>query len=151
MPIRLQYIIGPENWSSYMGELGEMAFLAIVFGYGLLDDESLIRHLEGYDYELADFIILDKNDNYRLAIDVKNRNPNCCLDGLYDIPTSKKRKHKEHRLKCPLITVNILPEMIVGAEPNVKEVIGLIDSNGNPLQTNQERLKQIIDISLGNN
>lgn len=146
-----KYIIGPENWSSYMGELGEMAFLAIVFGYGLLDDESLIRHLEGYDYELADFIILDKNDNYRLAIDVKNRNPNCCLDGLYDIPTSKKRKHKEHRLKCPLITVNILPEMIVGAEPNVKEVIGLIDSNGNPLQTNQERLKQIIDISLGNN
>ncbi|MBR3743524.1 MAG: hypothetical protein IKN31_00255, partial [Bacteroidales bacterium] len=32
-------------------------------------------HLEGVDYELADFIIKDKEGNRRIAIDVKNMNP----------------------------------------------------------------------------
>ena len=70
----------------YAGEIGEQAFLALLNKFVNLDGVT-VGHLEGVDYELADFIIKDKEGNRRIAIDVKNMNPEALhYDRAGDLP-----------------------------------------------------------------
>ena len=58
----------------YAGEIGEEAFKAILLHYTDCTKEN-VKHLEGKDYELADFVITNEDGSYRIAFDVKNMNP----------------------------------------------------------------------------
>ena len=94
--------------TDYTGEIGEEAFLALVLNYTNCKKNE-IRHLDGKNYELADFVICNPDGSYRIAFDVKNMNPNADHnDRQGDMPTSEKRKIKRGKLGCELITVNIL-------------------------------------------
>lgn len=128
--------------SDYVGEIGEEAFRAIVFKYTDIKENQL-THLEGKDYELADFIIKNPDGTNRIAIDVKNMRPRADHDDREgDIHTSEKRKKKEERLKCNLITVNILK--LENPTHSDKEIGGLIDNEGNIVPEGIEKLNDLL-------
>ena len=130
--------------TDYTGEIGEEAFKALLLHYTNCT-ENKIRHLEGKDYELADFVVCKSDGNYKIAFDVKNMNPNADhSDRERDIPTSKKREIKRKRLGCELITVNIL-KMDAAAMDDIREIGGLIDENGVVIPSAIERLRKLVD------
>lgn len=127
----------------YAGEIGEQAFLALLNKFVNLDGVT-VGHLEGVDYELADFIIKDKEGNRRIAIDVKNMNPEALhYDRAGDLPSVEKVSKKEERLGCRLIIVNIVKINQPGLNESV-EILGLIDENGVPCLDKLEQLKFLI-------
>ena len=129
--------------TDYTGEIGEEAFLALVHHYTDCKPDE-IKHLEGKDYELADFVLCNPDGSYRLAFDVKNMNPNADHnDKNGDLPTSEKRKKKEERLKCKLITVNIL-KIDATLMDDINEIGGIIDEQGNIVYRGLETLKELI-------
>lgn len=131
--------------SSYAGELGEEAFLAIVLGQGLCA-ANRIGHFTDREYELADFVITDKEGRKLLAIDVKNYNPEFNHDDRAgDVPTAEKRRMKRERLGCRLITVNIVKLDNPSIDPD--EIDGLIDKDGRLIEKAINKLKQIIEKS----
>lgn len=138
-------ILHPEILSTdYAGEIGEEAFKAIVLHYTTCDEESFV-HLEGKNYELADFIIRKKDGSNKIAFDVKNMNPYIRHDDKPgDLATTKKRQEKKERLGCELITVNMLK--IEGmAMDEIREIHGVIDEKGNVLPTAIQRIKDLIE------
>lgn len=127
----------------YAGEIGEQAFLALLNKFVNLDGVT-VGHLEGVDYELADFIIKDKEGNRRIAIDVKNMNPEALhYDRAGDLPSVEKVSKKEERLGCRLIIVNIVKINQPGLNESV-EILGLIDENGVPCLDKLDQLKFLI-------
>lgn len=127
----------------YAGEIGEQAFLALLNKFVNLDGVT-VGHLEGFDYELADFIIKDKEGNRRIAIDVKNMNPEALhYDRAGDLPSVEKVSKKEERLGCRLIIVNIVKINQPGLNEGV-EILGLIDENGVPCLDKLDQLKFLI-------
>ena len=129
--------------TDYTGEIGEEAFLALVHHYTDCKPDE-IKHLGGKDYELADFVLYNPDGSYRLAFDVKNMNPNADHnDKNGDLPTSEKRKKKEERLKCKLITVNIL-KIDDTLMDDINEIGGLIDEQGNIVYQGLETLRELI-------
>ena len=130
--------------TDYTGEIGEEAFKALLLHYTNCT-ENMIRHLEGKDYELADFVVCKPDGGYKIAFDVKNMNPNADhSDRERDIPTSKKREIKRKRLGCELITVNIL-KIDAAAMDDIREIGGLIDENGVVIHSAIERLRELVD------
>lgn len=140
-----KYILHPEILTSeYAGEIGEEAFLALVYEYTDCK-EGQISHLEGKDYELADFVLKNEDGSNRIAFDVKNRDPKGeQYDALGDMPTSEKRRIKQQRLHCNLITVNMI-EIKKVALDETREMPGLIDMEGQIIPQNIERLKILIN------
>ena len=130
--------------TDYTGEIGEEAFKALLLHYTNCT-ENKIRHLEGIDYELADFVVCKPDGDYKIAFDVKNMNPNADhSDRERDLPTSKKREMKRKRLGCELITVNIL-KIDMTAMDDIREIGGLIDENGVVIPSAIERLRKLVD------
>ena len=130
--------------TDYTGEIGEEAFKALLLHYTSCN-ENKIKHLEGKDYELADFVVCKPDGNYKIAFDVKNMNPNADhSDRERDIPTSKKREIKRKRLGCELITVNIL-KIDMAAMDDIREIGGLIDENGVVIPSAIDRLRKLVD------
>ncbi len=130
--------------TDYAGEIGEEAFKAIVLHYTNCK-ENEIRHLEGRDYELADFVICNPDGSYKIAFDVKNMNPDIDHDDKPgELPTKEKRAIKRKRLGCQLITVNMLQ---LSKEPmgDITEIHGIIDDNGKIIESAIETLKLLID------
>lgn len=124
-----KYILHPDILATdYTGEIGEEAFKALLLHYtSILSDE--IKHLEDKEYEYADFIV-QKADGRRIAFDVKNMNPNVEHDDQEgDLPTAEKRRRKEEKLGCPIITVNML-RLERPSLNATKEISGMIDENG---------------------
>lgn len=140
-----KYILHPEILSSeYSGEIGEEAFLALVYEYTDCK-EGQIFHLEGKNYELADFVLKNEDGTNRIAFDVKKRDPKGeHYDALGDIPTSEKRRIKQERLHCNLITVNMI-EIKKVALDETREIPGLINLEGQIIPHNVERLKTLIN------
>lgn len=131
-------------FSDYIGEIGEEAFRALVLYYTNCKDEEL-KHLEGKDYELADFVICNPDGSYKLAFDVKNMNPKLDhVDRPGDMPTSEKQQRKEERLNCRLITVNIL-QIDKPLMDEINEIGGLINEDGNIVLKGIETLKKLIN------
>lgn len=129
--------------TDYAGEIGEEAFAALVFHYTNCSEKTL-RHLEGKDYELADYVILKEDGSYKIAFDVKNMNPKADhIDNQGDIPTTEKRKRKRERLGCELITVNMI--RLKEESIDLHEIDGLLDKKGNVIQKSIERLKMLIN------
>lgn len=127
----------------YAGEIGEEAFRALVLEYTSCTEESL-THLEGRDYELADFVVLNPDGTRKVAFDVKNFAPEMYhYDKPGDIPTDKKREMKLQRLGCPLYTVNMLDQEVLSADKY--EITGLIDRNGREIDSAIRRLREMID------
>lgn len=127
----------------YAGEIGEEAFKAIVLHYTNCTEESF-KHLEGRHYELADFVVCNPDGSYKIAFDVKNMNPKADHnDRPGDMPTTEKRKEKRERLKCELITVNMLPLKESGMD-EIREIGGVIDEEGNIIQSAIEHIKNLI-------
>lgn len=128
------YILHPnilQSW--YAGEIGEQAFLALIKQEIGID---FVR-LKGKDYELADFVIKDKNGKNLIAYDVKNYNPDFVhVDNINDVDTPEKRQYKRERLGCRVVTVNILE--IEGLQNTSDEIGGLIDKNGIVINENLE-------------
>lgn len=126
----------------YAGELGEQAFLALMRdSVGL--EEGRLEHLTGKDYELADFVIKNPDGTNRVAFDIKNYNPDLSHeDKIGDVPTAKKRAEKEKRLGCRLMTVNIMK--MPKASQDISEITGLIESNGNIVESAIRKLKEIV-------
>lgn len=130
--------------ADYTGEIGEEAFLALVLHYSSLKGYQ-IKHLEGKDYEVADFVILDSKGNYKIAIDVKNRKPHTYyLDNVEDMPFTTKKRIKKERLKCEVIFVNIL-ETDGSSLDNIREIGGLLNSKGQVIMKNLQILLDLID------
>lgn len=130
--------------TDYAGEIGEEAFKAILLHYTDCTEEN-VKHLEGKDYELADFVITDDDGSYRIAFDVKNMNPKVDHnDKKGDMPTSKKREIKRKRLGCELITVNMLQINAVGMD-EIREIGGVIDENGRIISSAIERIKKLVN------
>lgn len=138
------FILHPEILKTdYAGEIGEEAFKAIVLEYTNCREEDF-KHLEGRDYELADFVICNPDGTYKIAFDVKNMNPIVeHNDKQGDLPTKDKREIKRKRLGCQLITVNML-QLPGEAMDAVTEIHGIIDNDGNIIQTAIDRLKKLI-------
>lgn len=129
--------------SDYAGEIGEEAFLAILYQYTSCTP-GMITHLTGKDYELADFVICKPNGEYKIAFDVKNMNPyNLHDDNPNDIPTTEKRQKKRERLGCNLITVNIV-EIEGHLMDEINEIAGIIDTDGRIIPSAIERLQKLI-------
>lgn len=129
--------------SEYAGEIGEEAFKALLLYYTDCKEEE-IKHLEGKDYELADFVICNADGNYKIAFDVKNMNPKADHnDNFGDLPTTEKRKKKISRLNCPLITVNVL-QIDEPLMDEINEIGGLIDNNGNIVPKGIETLQKLV-------
>lgn len=126
--------------ADYAGEIGEEAFKALVLHYTNCKEEDFV-HLEGKDYELADFIIKNTNGNYRIAFDVKNWSL-IHNDRPNDVSTSEKRKSKEERLGCKIITVNMVK--IKGESINETEILGMITKEGQIIDESIQRIKQLI-------
>ena len=113
----------------YAGEIGEEGFMALIQKYVDLGDKT-IEHLDGFDYELADFVVKDSDGKNIVAFDVKNMNPEALhLDRHGDLPTVEKIKAKEQRLKCKVILVNMLKLNKHGMNDS-REILGMIDENG---------------------
>lgn len=130
--------------TDYAGEIGEEAFKAIVLHYTNCK-ENEIKHLEGRDYELADFVICNPDGSYKIAFDVKNMNPDIDHDDKPgELPTKEKRAIKRKRLGCQLITVSMLQ---LSKEPmgDITEIHGIIDDNGKIIESAIETLKLLID------
>lgn len=137
-------ILHPEILTKdYAGEIGEEAFKAIVLRYTSCTEENF-AHLEGKDYELADFVINNSDGTHKVAFDVKNMNPKVEHDDKKgDVPTSEKRKNKEERLGCKVITVNMLK--MPNSSMDINEICGIIDEDGNVLPNAIEQLKSLIE------
>lgn len=137
-------ILHPEILKTdYAGEIGEEAFKAIILRYTSCTEENF-AHLEGKDYELADFIINNLDGTHKVAFDVKNMNPKVDHDDKEgDIPTSEKRKIKEKRLGCRVITVNMIK--LPNSSMDINEISGIIDEDGNILPDAIEQLKSLIE------
>ena len=130
--------------TDYAGEIGEEAFKAILLYYTDCTEDN-IKHLEGKDYELADYVIVNPDGSYKIAFDVKNMNPNVDHnDKRGDMPTSMKREIKRQRLGCELITVNML-QMGNNSMDEVREIGGIIDKNGNIIHSAIDHLKNLIN------
>ena len=130
--------------TDYAGEIGEEAFKAIVLHYTDCKEENLV-HLEGKDYELADFVIRNADGTYKIAFDVKNMNPQAEHDDRPgDIPTSKKREIKRNRLGCEIITVNML-EIEKDGMDEIHEIGGVITKQGDVIPSAIERIKKLIN------
>ena len=130
--------------TDYAGEIGEEAFKAILLHYTDCTEENF-KHLEGRDYELADFVITNEDGSYRIAFDVKNMNPKVDhndKDG--DIPTEIKREIKRKRLGCELITVNMLNMNTAGMD-EIREIHGVIDENGSIIPSAIERIQKLVN------
>lgn len=130
--------------TDYAGEIGEEAFKAILLHYTDCTEENF-KHLEGSNYELADFVITNEDGSYRIAFDVKNMNPEAehnDKDG--DTPTAKKRKDKRKQLNCELITVNMLQMDATGMD-EIREIHGIIDENGRIIPDAIERIQKLIN------
>ncbi len=129
--------------SEYAGEIGEEAFKALLLHYTDCD-ESSIKHLEDKDYELADFVICNSDGSYKIAFDVKNMNPNADHnDKLGDMSTTEKRQEKQKRLRCKLVTVNMI--QFPNESIDLCEIAGLIDNNGVIIPNAIETLKSLVD------
>ena len=137
-------ILHPEILKTdYAGEIGEEAFKAIVLRYTNCAEENF-AHLEGKDYELADFVINNSDGTHKVAFDVKNMNPKVEHDDKdRDMPTSEKRKRKEKRLGCRVITVNMLK--LPNSSMDINEISGIIDDDGNILPDAIEQIKYLIE------
>ena len=137
-------ILHPEILrTDYAGEIGEEAFKAIMLKYTDCTEENL-KHLDGKDYELADFVVTNPHGTYKIAFDVKNMNPKADHnDKSKDIPTSVKRKIKRERLGCELITVNMLQIKEAGMD-ELHEIAGVIDENGKILYGAIEQLRNLV-------
>jgi len=138
-------ILHPQILSTdYAGEIGEEAFKALVLHYTGCP-ESRFKHLEGKDYELADFVVCNPDGSHKIAFDVKNMNPKVDhIDKLGDIPTTEKRKDKKERLGCDIIVVNMVQieeELFDG----IHEIGGMIDNNGIVIPDAIERIKKYIN------
>ena len=130
----------------YAGEIGEEAFKATVLHCNPMITEENFKHLEGKEYELADFVLCDKNGNNRIAFDVKNMRPDSSHDDQSgDLPTSEKRRIKEERLGCPLITVNMLQRKEEEIDA-LHEIGGVIDNNGNFINNALELIRKYVTI-----
>ena len=130
--------------TDYAGEIGEEAFKAILLYYTDCTEDNF-KHLEGKDYELADFVITNPDGSYKIAFDVKNMNPKADHnDKSGDIPTAKKRDIKHKRLGCELITVNMLP-LKAGSMDELREICGIIDESGNVIPSAIEHIKQLVN------
>jgi hypothetical protein len=130
--------------TDYAGEIGEEAFKAILLYYTDCTEDD-VKHLEGRDYELADFVITNEDGSYRIAFDVKNMNPKVDhndKDG--DMPTTKKREIKRKRLGCELITVNMLHIIAAGMD-EIREIGGVIDENGCIIPSAIERIQKLVN------
>ena len=131
--------------TDYAGEIGEEAFKALLIHYTDCKEEE-IKHLEGKDYELADYVICHPDGSYRIAFDVKNMNPKADHNDKYgDIPTSEKRQRKTARLNCRLITVNIL-QIDDSLMDEINEIGGLIDENGVIVHKGIETLRKLVNV-----
>ncbi|HEY9542899.1 hypothetical protein [Prevotella sp.] len=137
----------------YAGEIGEEAFKAIVLDCNPSLTDDNFKHLEGKDYELADFVICDKEGKNRIAFDVKNmRADSIHEDQLGDLSTAKKRKVKVERLGCSLITVNILRrkkdinDEQLEKNDALHEIAGVIDEEGNYIYEAIEQIKKYVTI-----
>ena len=130
--------------SEYAGEIGEEAFKALLFFYTNCKEED-IRHLDGKDYELADFVLCNPDGTYKIAFDVKNMNPKADHNDNYrDVPTTEKRQKKMSRLKCRLVTVNIL-QLNEPLMDEINEIGGLIDEKGVIVPKGIETLRKIVN------
>ena len=130
--------------TDYAGEIGEEAFKAILLHYTSCTEENL-KHLEGKDYELADFVVTNPDGSFRVAFDVKNMLPEADHnDKSGDITTEEKRKIKHKRLGCELITVNMLQLPKSGMD-EIREIGGIIDNNGNIIFSAIEQLRILTD------
>lgn len=139
-----KYILHPQILrESYCGEIGEEAFKAILLHYTDCTEDD-IKHLEGRNYELADFVICNADGTNRIAFDVKNMNPKANHDDrVQDMPTAEKRRKKEERLGCKLITINVL-KIEEGIDPT-REIYGLIDLEGRVLPESIDQLKILVN------
>lgn len=132
--------------TDYAGEIGEEAFKAIMIHYTECTEETL-SHLEGKEYELADFVVYNADGSKRIAFDVKNMNPKADHNDKYgDMPTSQKREIKRKRLGCELITINMLQLPLSGMD-EIREIGGVIDINGNIIPSAIDRLKILVNTS----
>jgi hypothetical protein len=130
--------------SEYAGEIGEEAFKALILYYTNCKEDE-IRHLDGKDYELADYVICNPDGSYKIAFDVKNMNPKADHNDNYgDMPTTEKRQKKISRLKCRLVTVNIL-QLNKPLMDEINEIGGLIDENGIIVPKGIETLKKLVN------
>ena len=132
-------ILHPEILAhEYAGEIGEEAFKAILLYYTDLQ-ESQVRHLEGKQYELADFVILNPDVSYRVAIDVKNMKDN--YEGKFSL--AEIRNFKRHKLGCELLIINLID---LETESNdIREICGLIDKEGHINQKAISILQQFVN------
>lgn len=129
--------------SEYAGEIGEEAFKALLLHYTDCKEEE-IKHLDGKDYELADFVICNPDGSYRVAFDVKNMNPKAYHNDNYgDMSTTEKRKKKVSRLNCRLVTVNML-QINESLMDEINEIGGLIDMNGSIVPKGIDTLKKLV-------
>lgn len=137
-------ILHPEIlMTDYAGEIGEEAFKAIILQYTNCKEEDFV-HLEGRDYELADFVLCNPDGSYKIAFDVKNMNPRVNHDDKSsDMPTTDKRKIKRERLNCNLITVNML-KLTDQPMGDSTEIHGVIDEEGNIIPSAIQQLKTLI-------
>lgn len=130
--------------SEYAGEIGEEAFKALLLHYTDCKEDE-IKHLEGKDYELADFVICNPDGSYRIAFDVKNMNPKADHNDNYgDMPTSEKRKKKVFRLNCRLVTVNML-QLNEPLMDEINEIGGLIDESGSIILKGIDTLRKLVN------
>ncbi|MBR4625510.1 MAG: hypothetical protein IKO56_08255 [Alphaproteobacteria bacterium] len=145
------YILHPQILAyDYAGEIGEEAFKALLLHYTECT-EADIMHLEGKDYELADFVICNSDGSYKIAFDVKNMNPDSLhSDNPNDLSTLKKRKIKCERLGCELITVNIL-KLNDSPIDEIREIGGMIDNNGMVINSAIKTLKKLVENGKKNN
>lgn len=135
-------ILHPEILAhEYAGEIGEEAFKALLLHYSNIN-ESQIKHLEGKQYELADFVILKPDGSYRIAIDVKNYKENINdTDGKYSI--KEKRDFKRNKLGCELIIINLLDFKTESTD--LHEICGLIDKEGHINHKSISKLLQFVN------
>lgn len=130
--------------TDYAGEIGEEAFKALILHYTDCKEEDIV-HLEGKDYELADFVIRKKDGSYKIAFDVKNMRPQTNHDDRpRDMPTTLKRKIKCERLNCEIITVNML-EIGKDGFDEIREIGGVIKEDGSIIPSAIERLRSLIE------
>ena len=66
-------------------------------------------------------------------------------DSPNDLSTKDKRKIKEERLKCRLITVNILALKKTSMD-EINEIGGLIDENGVIVPNGIETLRKLVNV-----
>ncbi|MBQ3635833.1 MAG: hypothetical protein II951_09495 [Bacteroidales bacterium] len=130
--------------ADYAGEIGEEAFKALLLHYTDCTEDDLV-HLEGKDYECADFVIKNSDGSYKIAFDVKNMRPDVAHDDKpNDIPTTQKRELKKKRLGCELITVNILEVKEEGMD-DLHEILGMITDEGTIIAAAIERINKFIN------